>query len=677
MGSSHSVLLGSQKREDMSCCDIEHKHGKTWTTLVPRGDHLSLTSVFRFCLFMGVSCNNMQNDEEQSLVTVRLPKNCLFLLKQLKNWITNNFHYSIFLQIENHDAFYQGANRLGLPWDAHEPPPKRVKSGGSWYIASMEVLKDEIDLGGRYPENPEVHLKVILHVANRRMTWTPPVINTSVLNYHVDKTLSPKELCQLVSIQKYLLPNEQPKDPIPKDTRTLIPGLLEFNHGAIHLDCRNLNISSIPNTVLHSFYYKSDFNLNFPNPVSTIFPNPRWFNKEAIYEDHQDLNGNGNSKKCPPYTTIKAENTGTLVPRPPEFNHDVIHLDYQNLNIRSNPNTVLHSSYYKSDLNLNFPNPLPSTIIPNPRWFNNEAIHKDHQDLNANRNSKKCPLSTNIKAGNSAVPRLGAIFILLYLVPSAAADLVPQSHQVGIEILRDSNNLNCTLKIDNENSLCYGDCNQNQKHQEMFINNIVQKLLSNVCKQQKTAMEVNQISLMRKHSLSSDTLQLILIWELDKDLNLMDVIIQYIFDGKTLPEKEMTNLPMPIIDFRDSDPNSPVYMEKMKDYVKELWEGFREKLLPFLKIDDQPENTNSLVNANAKNKIVRIFIKATGIVLSFILVFAIILYIKGFGKKTCKKLHETCCKVIYRRADQNEAEAEGDPNVMEALKKENHVADSV
>lgn len=44
MGSSHSVLLGSQKREDMSCCDIEHKHGKTWTTLVPRGDHLSLTS---------------------------------------------------------------------------------------------------------------------------------------------------------------------------------------------------------------------------------------------------------------------------------------------------------------------------------------------------------------------------------------------------------------------------------------------------------------------------------------------------------------------------------------------------------------------------------------------------------------------------------------------------------
>ncbi|XP_040180834.1 uncharacterized protein LOC120914273 isoform X2 [Rana temporaria] len=652
MGSCHSVKRGSKKREDISYSDIECKHGKIWNTLAPRDDHHSLTSVFRFCLFMGVSCNNMQNDEEQNPVAVRKPKNCLLLLKQLKTWIAKNFsgfnaakvtsliyqepiyrspgvgqqtvnaRYSIVLQIQNQDAIYQGANRFQmLPWDAHGPPSKRVTRDGSWYIVSMKVFKDEMDLGSQCPDNPDVPLKVILHVANH-MPWTPPVVNPCFLNYHVDNTLSPEELRQLIRIPKYLLPNEQPKYPIPKDTSTLIPGLLEFNHDAIPLDCRTLNISSNLYTVLHFSYYKSDFYLNFINPVpSTIIPNTHWFNNEAIHED-QDVNADGKFKKCPPYTNIKAEDTRTLVPGPPKFNH----LDYRNLNISSNPNTVLDSSYYKSGFNLNFPNLVPSTINPNPSWFNNEATHEDHQGVNANGDSNKCPLSTNIKAGNSAAAGFKAFWILLALASPTPAYPVPQGHQVGIEILRDSDNLNCTLKIDNKFSLCYGHCDQNLKHYQNISDDTVENLLGKLCKRQERVMEANQISLMGKHSLSSGILQLILIWELDKVFNVVNVIIQYIFNDKKLTDEEMTYLPMTITDFWDSDPNSPVYMEKMKEYVKEVWESIREKILPFLKIDVQPEKMNSSVNARANTR--RWIIAIAIFVVSFIGAISIVRNIK-------------------------------------------------
>ncbi|XP_077340190.1 uncharacterized protein LOC143983908 isoform X2 [Lithobates pipiens] len=575
MGSSHSVIRGSKQREDISYSDIECKHGKIWNTLAPRDDHLCITSVFRFCLFMGVSCNKMKNDEEQSPVAVRLPKNCLFLLKQFKIWIANNFNarYSIVLQIEKQGPLYQGANRFQmLPWDAHEPPPKRVTRDGGWYILSMKVLKDEMDLGEQCTDNPDVHLKVILHIANR-MTWTPPVVNPCFLNYHVDNTLSSEELCQLVRIQ-------------PEDTRTLIPGLVEFNHGAIQLDCRTLNIALNTcnlNTFLHSSYNKSDYNLIFLNPVSsTINPNPPWFNNEAIHEDHQDVNADRKFKSCPTYTNIKAEDTRTLVSGEPKFNHHA-HLDYQNLNISSNPHTVLHSSCYKSGLN--FPNTVTSTIIPNPPWFNNEAIHEDHQYVNANRDSKKCPCSTKTKAGNWAAPGFNAVCIVLLLTPSAAAYPVSQDHRVEIKMLRDSDNLNCTINIDNKYFLCYGHCDQNLIHHQHISDDTVEKLLGKVCKQNEKAMEMNQISLGKKHSLSSGTLQLIFLWE--RFNNAMNETIQCLFNYKKLTDEEMTDLPMNFPYFLNSDPNSTEYMERMKYYFKELWESSREKI-----IDDQPGETS-------------------------------------------------------------------------------------
>lgn len=557
MGSSHSVIWGSKQREDISYSDIEYKHGKLWNTLAPRDDHLSLTSVFRFSLFMGVSCNNMQNDEEQSPVAVRLPKNCLFLLKQLKNWIANNFskfnaakinspiykeliyrspgagqqmvnaRYRIVLQIKKQDALYQGANRFQmLPWDAHEPPPKRFTCDGGWYIVSIKVLKDEMDLGGQRPDNPDVHLKVILHVANC-MTWTTPVVNPCLLNYHVENTLNSEERDKIVRIQKIFLPNEQPKYP-----------------------------------------------------------------------------------------------------------------------------------------SLNFPNPVPSTIIPNPRCFNNEAIHEDHQDLNANRNSRKRPLSTNYKADNRAAAGLKAFSILLLLTSPAAAYPVSaypvsQGHQVEIKCLQDSDkNLNCTLKIDNKYILCYGHCDQNLMHHQHIYDDTVENLLVNVSKQHENAMEVNQISLMRKHNLSSGNLELIFLWELDKVFNnATNETIQYIFNDKKLTDEEMTYLPMTSTYFLNCDPNNSVYMEKMKDYVKGLWESIREKILPFLKIDDQPGTTESWVIA-----------VSTVIPVSIIFILIFIVLSRKYGMKSCKTVTETICKAAYGQVSQTEAQ--GSPNWMEAPERE-------
>ncbi|XP_077340205.1 uncharacterized protein LOC143983908 isoform X4 [Lithobates pipiens] len=517
MGSSHSVIRGSKQREDISYSDIECKHGKIWNTLAPRDDHLCITSVFRFCLFMGVSCNKMKNDEEQSPVAVRLPKNCLFLLKQFKIWIANNF-----------SEF--NAEKINSP--IYKEPIYRSPGAGQQMV-----------------------------------------VNPCFLNYHVDNTLSSEELCQLVRIQ-------------PEDTRTLIPGLVEFNHGAIQLDCRTLNIALNTcnlNTFLHSSYNKSDYNLIFLNPVSsTINPNPPWFNNEAIHEDHQDVNADRKFKSCPTYTNIKAEDTRTLVSGEPKFNHHA-HLDYQNLNISSNPHTVLHSSCYKSGLN--FPNTVTSTIIPNPPWFNNEAIHEDHQYVNANRDSKKCPCSTKTKAGNWAAPGFNAVCIVLLLTPSAAAYPVSQDHRVEIKMLRDSDNLNCTINIDNKYFLCYGHCDQNLIHHQHISDDTVEKLLGKVCKQNEKAMEMNQISLGKKHSLSSGTLQLIFLWE--RFNNAMNETIQCLFNYKKLTDEEMTDLPMNFPYFLNSDPNSTEYMERMKYYFKELWESSREKI-----IDDQPGETS-------------------------------------------------------------------------------------
>lgn len=74
---------------------------------------------------------------------------------------------------------------------------------------------------------------------------------------------------------------------------------------------------------------------------------------------------------------------------------------------------------------------------------------------------------------------------------------------MGIEILRDSDNLNCTLKIDNKFSSCYGHCDQNLKHYQNISDDTVENLLGMLCKRQERVMEANQISLMGKHSLSS------------------------------------------------------------------------------------------------------------------------------------------------------------------------------
>lgn len=551
----------SQKKEDISYSDKECKHGKP-------------AEVFRFHLFLK---HIIQSKEEQyPLAVMRWPENGSFLLGQIKNWIANKSsgfnalkiisslrqepiyrspgggqqmavtRYSISIHIEDRDAFYQGASKSQmLLWDSHAPPPKRVPSDGDSYIVSMEVFVDKIDLGGLGLDNrnPEVHVKVTLHVANARRAWTPPAFNPCV-NYHADYTLSPKEFCQLVGPQKYFLPTEMQKDPIP----TLNPCFL--NHHA-------------------------DYTLSPEDFCQLVGPQKFFLHSEQPKDPKPK--------------------DGILDPGPPKLNH-AIHVDRQNLNLSG--------------------------------W-------------------------SYCKSGDAALSRLKTGCILMLLASTVAATPVPQSNQVEMQF-QGANNLNasnCILKI-NMCSECNDHCGQTEKCNATVLN-----LVGDLYERLQTFMDTNQQSLQKRYN-SSGTLQVNLIWELNKDFNVTNVTIKYTFNGKELPEEEITKLPMLISDpeKNDSSLNSSMLMEKEKEYVKK-WGSFREKLLPILKKCDLPGTTEPWVIAVSTVFSVIIILIAIFIVLSI-----------KYGMKSCKTVKETIRKAAYGLVSQTEAQ--GSPNWMEAPERE-------